>query len=285
MKSGRLVAITRQISGKLLPQQPVDQCIDGRHASCKTQAMTHLSANTKPSVRRCAQRYLLLVMLCLPLHASPDSDPWQPHAGIRDAAAEAVRKAAADTGGGIEVVADSPDPRLQLPRCEEPLKAALPSGTRLVGRLTVEVSCTGKRPWRLFLPVRIESSRPVVVAARSLTRDTILAPADVRLAKLGPGVSGYGAVADPAEVIGQKLRRSLEAGAPVSASLLDAPLIVKRGQQVTLEALAGGIAVRVGGVAKTDGALGQLIEVENGSSGKTVQAVVRSERTVEVQLR
>ena len=33
------------------------------------------------------------------------------------------------------------------------------------------------------------------------------------------------------------------------------------------------------------GALGQLIEVQNGSSGKTVQAVVRSERTVEVLLR
>ena len=230
-------------------------------------------------------RCLPLLMLCLPLHASPDTGIWQAHAAIRDAAAEAVRSAAADTAGVIEVVADSPDPRLQLPRCEEPLKAALPSGTRLAGRLTVEVSCTGKRPWRLYLPVRIESSRPVVVAARSLTRDTILAPADVRLAKLGPGVSGYGTVADPAQVIGQRLRRSLEAGAPVSASLLDAPLIVRRGQQVTLEALAGGIAVRVAGVARSDGALGQLIEVENGSSGKTVQAVVRSERTVEVLLR
>jgi flagella basal body P-ring formation protein FlgA len=60
---------------------------------------------------------------------------------------------------------------------------------------------------------------------------------------------------------------------------------VRRGQQVTLEALAGNFAVRVAGVARSDGALGQLIEVENGSSGKTVQAVVRSERTVEVLLR
>jgi flagella basal body P-ring formation protein FlgA len=86
-------------------------------------------------------------------------------------------------------------------------------------------------------------------------------------------------------VVGQRLRRSLEAGAPVSAALLDAPLMVRRGQQVTLEALAGNFAVRVSGVARADGALGELIEVENGSSGKTVQAVVRSERTVEVLLR
>jgi flagella basal body P-ring formation protein FlgA len=243
--------------------------------------MRHSCANT-PVVFR---RLLLSCMLLLSFQAHAGTGLWQPHAEIRDAAAKAVQSAAADTAGTIEVVADSPDPRLQLPRCQEPLKAVLPSGTRLAGRLTVEVSCAGKRPWRLYLPVQIESSRPVVVAARSLARDTILAPADVRVAKLGPGVSGYGAVSDPAQVVGQRLKRSLEAGAPLSAALLDAPLIVRRGQQVMLEALAGGFAVRVAGVARSDGALGQLIEVQNGSSGKTVQAVVRSERTVEVLLR
>jgi flagella basal body P-ring formation protein FlgA len=223
------------------------------------------------------------LLLSLPLQA--ESEIWQSHAGIREAAAEAVRSAAGDTAGSIEVIADSPDPRLRLPRCEEALKAALPAASRLSGRLTVEVGCRGNRPWRLYLPVRIESSRPVVVAARSLTRDTILTPGDVRMAKLGPGISGYGAIADPAQVTGQRLRRSLEAGAPVSVALLEAPLMVRRGQQVTLEAMAGNFAVRVSGVARTDGALGELIEVENGSSGKTVQAVVRSERTVEVLLR
>lgn len=234
---------------------------------------------------KAARRLVLACALfaCLPLHAG--SGAWQSHDGIREAAAEAVRSAVADTAEGIEVVADSPDPRLQLPRCEQPLKAVLPAASRLSGRLTVEVSCAGNRPWRLYLPVRIESSRPVVVAARSLTRDTILAPGDIRVAKLGPGVSAAGTLTDPAQVIGQRLRRSLESGAPVSAGLLDAPLIVRRGQQVTLEALAGNFAVRVAGVARSDGALGQLIEVENGSSGKTVQAVVRSERTVEVLLR
>ncbi|MEZ5563320.1 MAG: flagellar basal body P-ring formation chaperone FlgA [Gammaproteobacteria bacterium] len=223
------------------------------------------------------------LLLCLQAHAA--TGRWQPHAEIRNAAAEAVRSAAADTTGAIEVLADSPDPRLQLPRCEEPLKATLPAGARLSGRLTVEVRCTGNRPWGLYLPVQIESSRPVVVAARSLTRDTILAPGDVRVAKLGPGVSGYGTLGDPAQVLGQRLRRSLEAGAPVTAALLDAPLLVRRGQQVTLEAMAGNFAVRVAGVAQADGALGQLIEVRNGSSGKIVQAVVRSERTAEVLLR
>lgn len=265
----------------MLPQRPTAMRQNRRHASCKTRAMTPECGYTSTPLRSLVQACVLL--LCLPLHAG--TAPLQPHASIRAAAAEAVRSAAADPAETIEVLADSPDPRLRLPLCADPLKATLPAGARLSGRLTVEVSCTGQQPWRLYLPVRIQSSRQVVVAARSLTRDTILAPGDVRVATLGPGVTGHGSLADPAQVIGQRLRRSLEAGAPVSAGLLDAPLIVRRGQQVTLEALAGNFAVRVSGVARSDGALGQLIEVENGSSGKTVQAVVRSERTVEVLLR
>ena len=69
--------------------------------------------------------FLSCQLLSLPVHA--DAGRWQPHGEIRDVAAKAVRSAAADTAGTIDVVADSPDPRLRLPRCEEPLKAVLPS--------------------------------------------------------------------------------------------------------------------------------------------------------------
>jgi flagella basal body P-ring formation protein FlgA len=86
-------------------------------------------------------------------------------------------------------------------------------------------------------------------------------------------------------VAGKRLRRNLEAGAPVTASLLDAPILVRRGQQVTLEAAQGGFQVRMAGVARSEGSLGQIIEVENGGSGRIVQAVVRSAKSVEVLLR
>jgi flagella basal body P-ring formation protein FlgA len=39
------------------------------------------------------------------------------------------------------------------------------------------------------------------------------------------------------------------------------------------------------GVARNDGALGDIIEVKNESSGRVVQAVVRSAKSVEVLLR
>ena len=51
------------------------------------------------------------------------------------------------------------------------------------------------------------------------------------------------------------------------------------------EALAGGLTVRMAGVARADGALGDTIQVESGTSGRVVQAVVRSAKSVEVLLR
>ena len=207
---------------------------------------------------------------------------WQSHEDIRQAAQHAVQSG---LSAPAEVVADSPDPRLRLPNCPEALTAAVPANAARGGRVTAEVRCPGERPWRVYLPVQITSTQPVVVAARALARDTVLAPGDVRLATADAATAAPGALHAPEFAVGQRLRRPAEEGQAVTAALLAAPTLVRRGQQVTVEALAGGLAVRMAGVARADGALGDTIQVESGTSGRIVQAVVRSAKSVEVLLR
>ncbi len=207
---------------------------------------------------------------------------WQDHAAIREAAEAAAQKA---VPGPAAVVADSPDPRLRLPECPEPLTATVPANGVRSARFTAEVRCDGSSPWRLYLPVRVTSIRPVVVASRALARDTVLAPGDVRLAESAPGSLPAGALHDTGLAVGRRLRRPADEGQALTASLLVAPTLVRRGQEVTVEAQAGGLQVRMAGVAQGDGALGDIIEVENGASGRIVQAVVRSAKSVEVLLR
>ena len=77
----------------------------------------------------------------------------------------------------------------------------------------------------------------------------------------------------------------MDEGQALTAGLLSAATLVRRGQQVSVDAQAGGIQVRMAGVARSDGALGDIIDVENATSGRVVQAVVRSEKSVEVLLR
>jgi len=207
---------------------------------------------------------------------------WQSHTGIREAAEAAARLA---IPGPAEVSADSPDPRLRLAACSQPLTATVPANGVRSARLTADVRCDGARPWRVYLPVRVTSSQPVVVASRALARDTVLAPGDVRLANSTTGAAPPGALHDVNLVVGRRLRRPADDGQALTTGLLAAPTLVRRGQDVQVEAQAGGLSVRMAGVARADGALGDIIEVESGTSGRVVQAVVRSAKSVEVLLR
>jgi len=225
---------------------------------------------------------VLLIGGLLTATAARSAPDWQDHAAIRQAAEAAARAA---VPGEAAVVADRPDPRLRLAVCDQPLAASVPRHGVRSARFTAEVRCEGSRPWRLYLPVRVTSIRPVVVASRALARDTVLAPGDVRLASADPATVPAGALHDQALVIGRVLRRPLDEGQAVTTALIAAPTLVRRGQQVTVEARSGLLAVRMEGVARGEGALGDLIEVENVTSGRTVQAVVRSAKSVEVLLR
>lgn len=207
---------------------------------------------------------------------------WQDHAAIRAAAEGAARTA---LPAGTAVAADRPDPRLRLVACAAPLTASVPAGGVRAARFTAEVRCDGRQPWKLYLPVRVTSVRPVVVASRTLPRDTVLAPGDVRLAAAEPATVPSGALHDLKDAVGRVLRRPADEGQALTTGLLGAPTLVRRGQQVALEARSGGFEVRMAGVAQRDGGLGDIIDVENVTSGRTVQAVVRSEKSVEVLLR
>jgi flagella basal body P-ring formation protein FlgA len=90
---------------------------------------------------------------------------------------------------------------------------------------------------------------------------------------------------DSGLAVGRRLRRPTDEGEAVTTSLLAAATLVRRGQEVQVEAGISGLQVRMAGVARGDGALGDIIEVENGTSGRVIQAVVRSAKSVEVLLR
>ena len=212
------------------------------------------------------------------------ADDWQDHELIRAAAVQAIRAQLASRNSRLEVKADRLDARLHLVRCESPLAVTVPQGRRSTSRVTAEVRCVGPNAWKIHVPARLVVYQNVVVAARSLQRGSVLTESDILMAETDTSSLPYGYLARPDHAIGHELRRSVMAGKPVTPSVLVAATIVKRGQQVTLEARSGGMAVRMAGVAREDGIKGQVIEVENRNSKRVVHAIVRSGRTVEVLL-
>ena len=70
-------------------------------------------------------------------------------------------------------------------------------------------------------------------------------------------------IAEPKSSIGQVARNTIDPGAMLLASMLEAPILVKRGQIVSARSLAGSVSVSLKVRAMKDGRLGEIIELES----------------------
>ena len=209
---------------------------------------------------------------------------WQDLAAVRDAAKSAALESHGGAAENITVSAAELDVRLRLSACDAPLSAVAPATARTSARQTVAVQCTGSTPWRVHVPVTVTITRAVLVAAQPLERGKILAAEDVLLADrdLNTVIGGY--LTDPRLAMGRVLRRGIPAGTVIGPAGLEAPVLIRRGQPVSVEARSGAIRVAMAGVAQADGALGEMIPVRNVQSKKILQGIVRNEKSVEIHV-
>lgn len=200
---------------------------------------------------------------------------WQPPETI----AEAARAAAAANGAGdIETVAV--DARLKMARCEAPLDARVERAiTRGTG--TIAVSCSAPSPWRLFVPVRVTNDVDAVILARNVQPGDVLTAADVTVARRTSAALPYDYLSDAAQAVGLTMRRTQPAGAVITAAVLEAPEVVRRGELVTLTSGAGPISVKGEGVALAPARLNQRVKVRS-SSGRVIEGTAEGPGHVRV---
>lgn len=202
-------------------------------------------------------RPMLMFVLALPMTVALAATGFEPVESIRAAALQAV------PGGQAEA---SLDPALRMPACGQALEA------RQATAGTVEVSCP--QGWRLFVPVKVRRSQPVVVLVRGVAAgEAIPADAMATEARDTSRIAGA-ALADVAQAAGQVARRTLPAGTVLSAGDLAAPRLVRRGDPVALVSRRGGVEVRVSGRALGDAGENERVAVENLSTRRVLQGRV-----------
>ena len=127
---------------------------------------------------------------------------------------------------------------------------------------------------------------PVVIAGTNLIRGHKISASDIQVVKLpwrtlASGIPGIG----ESDLLGQRVRSLVNAGAPIHPGLLDDPLDVQPGDMVELLIQSGpGVMIRSRGVAKQEGRVGDTIKIEQPDTKKKLSAVVRGPKSVEVQL-
>ena len=113
----------------------------------------------------------------------------------------------------------------------------------------------------------------VLTYARDFTAGEIVEAEDIVWA----APSGFGSPLDAPRgaraVIGQAARRPLRAGTAVSLADLSAPKVIKKDEMVQVAYAAGGIKLVLQGKALTGAAVGEVVDILNPASKKTIQAV------------
>lgn len=203
---------------------------------------------------------------------------------ISSAAENAVRARAGAAADQLILEAAPLDQRLRVSGCDRPLTGFLTDTSSLRYQNTVGVRCDGSVRWTVYTTVHVESQAVVLVTRRALGRDAETTAADFKLeTRRLPGLpSAY--VSDAAALKGQRLSRPLPVDQPLSFEALAPANLIHRGQAVVLVAHSGGFEVRVNGVALSDGRASEHIRVQNASSQRVVEGIVRSDSEVEAPL-
>lgn len=166
----------------------------------------------------------------------------------------------------------------QMPRCR-----AAPPAMTLYGQgrnRTVRVHCPSQG-WQLYVPVTLQSSRRIVVAAHDLAAGTVLDRADIRLVAPGGRSGATGGLAhDPKAVVGETLRAPVGAGTAIHLAGLAHAVRVHAGQSVTVHVRSNAIEIRTTAIALQDGRVGQSILVKNPESGHRYRVQVTAHGVV-----
>jgi flagella basal body P-ring formation protein FlgA len=186
----------------------------------------------------------------------------------------------------LEVRLASPEQVFLPDGCE--YRISLPTSFNPWGSITAQLdilSPEGEVVNKLPLRLEIQAFRNVVRARANLKRGEVIDASSVYVVEEVLDYQNFKALDDPTKVVGKVAKRNINQGELITPSSFEEEALVQRGDLVTMVARNGGITVTALGKARSDGALGEVIIVENLDSRKRVQGRVVGERMVEVAVK
>ena len=193
-------------------------------------------------------------------------------------AGEALRRFGADDRSRVELRLEgtvtsfeldaAPDAALLVERFAQDLT------TSRFEAILVAVETSGRRSRPLRVTGTAVELVDIMRLRRPLGRGELVNASDLVIertarARLPPDV-----VTVQAEAAGRAARRAMPEGTLLRAGDLERPRVISRNDPVTIQVESANLLVTARGRAIADGAVGDVIDVQNGNSRRTVQAVV-----------
>jgi len=150
------------------------------------------------------------------------------------------------------------------------------------GRFDAIFEINGAPSTRMRLNGTAFVTSEIVAPSRSLTRGEIISVSDLTFKRIPRSQISSDMITDPEQAIGRAARDPINAGRSLRAGELIKPQLVQRNDTVTLVYQVPGIMLAVRGKAMDGGAEGDVVDVVNIQSNRTVRGTVTGPGKVSV---
>ncbi len=160
-----------------------------------------------------------------------------------------------------------------------------PNGIKDIGAVSVEVRVDGTLYLRFDPGPYLKVTVPAVAAAREIERGQVLTEDDVEETIVNVKELPSGDVYRSfEEIAGLAARTDIPAGRVLTSAMVELPILVVRGDAVTVVVPIGAATVTLHGIALDSGRLGEEIRVRNPDSNAIITAVVTGQSRAEINI-
>lgn len=148
--------------------------------------------------------------------------------------------------------------------------------------VTLHFSVDGEKVRSLSVAGKVDVYQNVVQASRPLKQSQVLAEGDIEMARVNVAEALDRYATDVDQIVNKRLLRNVGAHQAISLKDLDKPLVLKRGDMVTMIYSQPGLKVTAKGQVREDGSIGDTVRINNVNSNRVVYCRVIDAETVHV---
>jgi len=176
-------------------------------------------------------------------------------------------------------------PQLIYEKCSSPIKLSYPFNDLK----TVKAKCLQPSRWEILIPISHQVKTPAsstqvmgVVATRTLRRGIPIIASDIELKAFPDNRLKSGHVKSLKYPIGMEPNQTIPKGALISINMLRPPVLVRKGDAVSIIFERNGISVTNEGLALENGGLREKIKIQLPDTKKILSATIQSAGVVKI---